>query len=139
MPDYTSAIDGITQDQLTCCSSSGLYPRDRAELVIHEDASVSVRIRREYVATSWPMAEWHGRTIVVSIADNARLTDLEYDLGSEGVASMLIDAVIAGHTVVWDGSNHVGQLTEQASAALWELHQGLGNLPSYELAADDAE
>jgi hypothetical protein len=36
---------------------------------------------------------------------------------------VLIDRIIAGHTVEWDGSNFVGRLTEDARDACDEIQQ----------------
>jgi hypothetical protein len=60
-------------------------------------------------------AVWHRRTLRWRLGDPSLTTAEINDLLD--AAAPLVARVHAGHTVVWDGKNHVGQLTDDASAA----------------------
>jgi len=82
------------------------------------------------------MAIWHGRELTCCLSpyvDEGQLTDY-----LEGDAQRLLEAICDGHTVDWDGNNHVGRLTDEAAEALDALEQRLGRLPDSEYCeADD--
>ena len=63
-----------------------------------------------------PMTIWHGRILRAWLPETVDAADAETLLRSrEGIA--LLDRVAAGHTVEWDGNNHVGRMTGDASDA----------------------
>lgn len=85
-------------------------------LILHADCTWSVREHRQGDGT--PVAIWHGRD--VSIAMPSPCT---HDLVQSFVADHAEDIARfrAGHTVVWDGSSHVGSDTDSASESLDRL------------------
>lgn len=97
------------------------YPRQNspqsAHMEMDENGNVSVSWNAE-IGNAVPMTVWNRRTIRVLI--HAELTPGDIDELLDDVADLL-EAIHAGHTVEWDGSNHVGQLTDDADAALYDL------------------
>jgi hypothetical protein len=100
--------------------------KERWSLVIEEDGAVSLRCRTYYGGDGTPFDEWHNRTLRYTITgqvlDNERLRE---DLAEGGKLALLIDRIKAGHSVVWDGSNHVGKLTQDARDAEEDLSHAL--------------
>jgi hypothetical protein len=76
-------------------------------------------------------AEWHQRDLRFVIA-NAKsgavkldTAALRRDLKAGGRLAVLIDRIIAGHSVDWDGSNMVGRLDDDAKEASEALEDAL--------------
>jgi len=69
---------------------------------------------------------WHGQERNYLIPEGTDIDALASYLEGEGAE--LIAQVAAGHTVEWNGSNHVGRLTDEASQADDDLQDGLENL-----------
>lgn len=111
-----------------------LDPRDRTcWLTQHQDSGMT------------PMSEWHGLVLAWSVERAADWGDrcgahdpdegVGYDeavvrayLESPSVQALLA-AVCDGHTVEWDGNNHVGDLSEAANRAFGQVLDGLAALP----------
>ena len=70
-----------------------------------------------------PMDVWNGRTLRMSVPHNVNGPDLADYLEGEGIG--LLEAIHAGHSVRWDGSNHVGRLTDAAHVAKEKLEEAL--------------
>ncbi len=76
------------------------------------------------IGNAVPMTVWHGHQYRLSITPyltGAALADL---LEDEDVLTLVAE-VIDGHSIEWDGSNHVGRLTEDAADALEGLQESL--------------
>lgn len=84
------------------------------------------------------VAEWHRRNLTIGVDTHGGPVDgpavVEWLRGAEGQA--LLARVCDGHSVEWDGNNHVGQLDDDAKAALEELEQWLSDAPA--LSGDSA-
>lgn len=90
-----------------------------AYITITEDGDVSTGYSGE-VGGAVPMAVWHHRTLRVPVHAAMR-GDALADLLESAEARALLERIHAGHSIEWDGSNHVGRLTDDATAALDEL------------------
>ena len=107
---------------------SGRAPRCQTQwrLSLDEDGTVDVYGRDYYGGDGTPMDEWLNRTLTwgfglrgdMSVIDRDALAR---DLQPGGQLYSLIARVHAGHSVDWDGSNHVGDLTDDAQEALDEI------------------
>jgi len=81
-----------------------------------------------------PMDVWHGRVLRWGIARN---------VSGEAVTDALealrpqLKRIAAGHEVSWDGSNHVGRLTDDARDASHEIEAALDELEA-DLDVQDA-
>ena len=84
----------------------------KAFLDLDEEGWVTIGPDEEYGAIPEPV--WHNRWIRFGV--NNELTIEEIDQLLEEITPLL-EAVHAGHWVEWNGSNHVGQLTEEAQQA----------------------
>lgn len=91
-----------------------------AYITITEDGDVSAGHSGE-VGDAVPMAVWHHRTLRVPV-HAAMLGDALADLLESAEARALLERIHAGHSIEWDGSNHVGRLSDDARAALDDLH-----------------
>lgn len=101
-----------------------------AYVEIDEDGAVFADYDGE-IGNAVPMTVWHKRTLRVPVAPEADCTDLAAYLRGPGLA--LLQRIHDGHTVEWDGSNHVGALTSDAEAALDQLGAELQDLPTVEI------
>jgi hypothetical protein len=92
--------------------------RDKLLFLI-ENGRVSLDIRDYFEAV--PEAEWHRRHLALLVAEGPMIvaSDRLRDLLEK--ARPLVERVIAGHSVEWDGSNQVGRLTYDASEAFYAL------------------
>jgi hypothetical protein len=59
---------------------------------------------------------------------------LRNDLSAGGELAVLIDRVIAGHSVDWDGRNMVGRMTDDAHDALSAIASALDDNDRYIVA-----
>lgn len=148
MADYSSIVD----PQYTATGEPSLVMRrnpantgncaiyqESLDLRIFEDGKVDLNLRTSYGSGDGvPSDEWHGRTLTYTIPGTFIDADrLREDLREGGKLAVLIDRVIAGHSVEWDGSNHVGRLTEDATEAGEALQAALGDGftdPAYEMS-----
>lgn len=139
MAGYADALKGITQEALAACTGRGGTPYDAAHLAIDEDGGVRVRVRTYYGGDGTPADEWHGRTLTYAVAPNADIDALRETLSEGGDAAALIDRIVAGHSVEWDGGNLVGRLDADARDASEALESLLEDLPRSPYAAWDAD
>lgn len=97
------------------------YPRQMepqpAYLEMDEDGEISADWNGE-IGNAVPASVWHNRTLRWDVAPAARdgVVDGWLDGTDEHLAALLA-RVHAGHTVEWDGNNHVGRLTDDACEA----------------------
>lgn len=88
-----------------------------AYLELDEDGKVDASYSGE-IGNGSPMHVWHGRTLRWKIPNN---------LSGDAIIALvnehrsLLARVYAGHSVEWDGNNHVGRLDEDAQEAQQEL------------------
>jgi hypothetical protein len=92
-------------------------------LLIEHRGEVRLDDRTLYGGDGTPADEWHRRSLAYrfpcpGVLDVERL---RADLGQGGVLAELIDRIVAGHRVEWDGSNFSGTLTRDAEEASVEL------------------
>lgn len=137
MTDYSTLLDRHSAEDLARTTMhSHKQPYDTAVLNIFENGRVSVSIDTTYTSNDGtPEAVWHGRTLEFSINGNPDPDDLASLLGEGGKASVLIDRIIAGHEVEWNGNNMVGQLTEDAADAKDALRGLLEEVAQSDLSA----
>lgn len=86
------------------------------------------KISQEYKTGATPSPIWHGLEIqrpIINRPDEARAS--EYLAGQD--AQALLARICDGHTIDWDGNNRVGNLSDDANAALEELVSNLEELP----------
>ncbi|KAA0678214.1 hypothetical protein [Azospirillum brasilense] len=128
MTDYTAIVsDSLLLERTPADTSLACRSHEAALLVIDENGTVSIKTRTYVGGDGTPANEWHRRTLTYHLADaqnGARALDIDHlktDLADGGRLSILIDCIRAGHSVEWDGSNHVGRLTEDAQDAEREL------------------
>jgi hypothetical protein len=102
------------------------YPRQTtpqgAFVELDEGGTVSASWNGE-VGNGVPVSVWHGRTLRWSVPSAVSGQALAGYLEGEGLA--LLERVHLGHASMWDGSNLVGCLSEDAQAASRELGQDL--------------
>jgi hypothetical protein len=133
MTDYSDILpedDKAAQILLSDTGSDG-RSNTQAELTIEEDGTVSLGTRTYYGGDGTPLDEWHRRTLVYGISENANAETLRDELRDGQRLSLLIDRVIEGHSVEWNGSNHVGRLDDDAEDADRELEMALTNYTPY--------
>lgn len=89
------------------------------------------------IGSAVPFGVYQGRILRVPVPFYAHGPSLARELESEPVRVMF-ERIVAGHSVEWDGSNHVGRLTDDARAAVEELEARLQDVPQTEVwdAAD---
>jgi hypothetical protein len=102
-----------------------------AALLITESGRVIWSVRDWDGGDGISVDEWHNRDLRFVIA-NAKggavkldTAALRHDLKPGGKLALLIDRIIAGHTVEWDGDNMVGRLTDDAREASEALEDAL--------------
>lgn len=103
------------------------YPRQTnpqsAFVELSETGEVSADWNGE-IGNGVPAAVWHGCDLRFPVASSVAGPALaDYLEGEEGRS--LLSRIHQGHSVEWDGSNHVGRLDEDASAAREELEAAL--------------
>lgn len=98
-----------------------------AYIEIDEDGEVTASSNAE-IGNGIPNFVWHGRTRRIpcpyGVVGSSLADYLEGDEGKE-----LLERIHVGHTVEWDGNNHVGSVTEDAQEAERELERALQELP----------
>jgi len=63
---------------------------------------------------------WHSRVLRYSVSNRVTVTGLRA-IAACPIVNKLLLRICAGHSVDWDGSNHSGELTEDASDASSDL------------------
>jgi hypothetical protein len=112
-----SMIESVTSDGHIILRRDG-GSRDEMLLLI-DDGRVSLDIRDYFDGV--PEAEWHRRRLALPVAKGAMIVDPDRLRAVLEQARPLVDLVVAGHSVEWDGSNRVGRLTDDADEALYAL------------------
>ena len=79
-----------------------------------QEGALSIDMRHTIDGT--PMRAWHGIVRRYPVPARVNAVDLAEDINA-GVCDHLLDAIRGGHTVEWDGSNHIGRLTQAAQDA----------------------
>ena len=90
-------------------------------------------LTQEYDDNATSALAWHGVIIEQTLGNSCRPDEDEarsYLSSPEAVD--LVQRILDGHKIEWDGSNHVGRTTDDADAALDELINKLQNLPASE-------
>jgi hypothetical protein len=116
----------LTDSVLSPAALAPLYCRyerqtspQRAYVELTEEGRVSADYSGE-IGNSTPATVWHNRTLrwaVPSAISGAALTELVQEI------LPLLERVHAGHSVEWDGSNHVGRLDADADEAHDEIER----------------
>ena len=107
-----------------------------AYVQLDEDGEVSAGWSGE-IGNGVPMTVWHQQTLRFEanpyVSGDALADYLESEAGMA-----LLTRIHEGHEVDWDGSNHVGRLSDDAQAAVETLERDLENLQIVEVmsAAD---
>jgi len=99
-----------------------IYPQP-AYLEIDPEKGAAILDWSGEIGNAVPAAVWHGRILRVSVS-NTLTWDEIYKLVEDEAVQDLIARIIDGHETIWDGSNHVGHLSDDARAAL----EGLGTI-----------
>lgn len=103
-----------------------------AYIELTEDGKVLADFNAE-LGNAMPAAVWHRRTLRWPLPPDVRGEALTAFL-ADPAALALLQRVHAGHSVEWDGSNHVGRLDEDARAA----SDKFAELIERDLAGDEA-
>ena len=99
------------------------YPGRLAPQPAYVQMDEDGRVEADYsgeIGNGVPMFVWHGRTLRWTVSPNALGSDLA-DLIESDEVKALLTRVYEGHSVDWDGNNHVGRLTEDAEKASEQL------------------
>lgn len=118
MTDYTSNLSTRTSRMVAHLRNANSSDH---QLLITEDGEVYIAERNYVGGDGTCEREWHNRTLTVTLPDVLDLEALRKVLADGGELSKLIDRVVDGHEVEWDGNNWVGSLTDDAQAALNEI------------------
>lgn len=97
----------------------GQHQPQRAYIQLDEDGTVTADYSGE-IGNGIPMSVWHNRTPRWYVNSAANGDSLAEWLESDEMRALLA-RVHAGHSVEWDGNNHVGRLDEDAEAARDEI------------------
>ena len=84
-------------------------------------AAREISLYQDYDDGASPSDEWHGIVVAAAVTGHPDAAEARQVLTD----SDDVRAVIAGHSIIWDGSNHVGRLTDAAAAALERLVSAL--------------
>lgn len=92
------------------------------KLIVTEDGVVRIVEDRDYGTNNGvSLAIWHRRTLRFGMPQALNTSLLREGLAPDGALSVLLDRIIDGHRVCWDGNNNVGVLDEDAQEAQDEL------------------
>jgi hypothetical protein len=135
MPTATQIVDDFLGDAATLSldrnpSSPNRPAQTYEELVLRvdlEDQDIDLDVRSRISGdNSMPMRAWHGVLRQYALASSkggpSTLTREELVSAVEEVLP-LAERVLAGGSVEWDGSNHVGRLNDDARDAGYELEE----------------
>jgi hypothetical protein len=93
-----------------------------AYVMLDDDGEVTADWSGE-IGSSTPMRCWHGVDMRWSVAAAIKpIALIDY---LQGEALPLLERIHAGHSVDWDGNNHVGSLSDDAQEASDDLRIGL--------------
>jgi hypothetical protein len=113
--------------------------RSTRSAIRFDPAERRVWIVQQDGATGTPADEWHGRVLSQTFAGHPIESRVRDYLSRDGLN--LLRRVAAGHTIRWNGSDHVGHLSDDAEAAWDELLadlEGLGEGDSGSYGYSDA-
>lgn len=96
-----------------------------AYVQLDEDGDVTADWSGE-IGNAVPMHVWHGRTLRWGVSESVRCDVLAELL--RGDALPLLERIYAGHSVEWNGHNHVGRLDNDAQEASDALERMLADL-----------
>lgn len=99
-----------------------------AYVEMDEDGNVSADYSGE-IGNAVPMAVWHKRTLRWAVSSSVRGDELADLLERDDVVALL-ERVYLGHSVEWDGNNHVGRLDDDAQTASEALDTIFGEEPN---------
>lgn len=122
----TLDIDNLKAGAPLYCQYPGQHNLQPAYVEINEDGFVSADCSGE-VGGGIPMHVWHNRTIRIPVPAEANGLELARVLREEALP--LLEAIHAGHSIEWDGNNHVGRLDDDARAAAEKLEEMLADVP----------
>lgn len=143
MTDYTHILPADDRDLqilLSSCRGGSQTPREVAYLEIDltsEDGEVALDGRTEHGGDAIPIEVHNGHVHWYDLAPRTDATWLRDQLANGEVAGLL-DRIIAGHSIVWNGNNNVGRLDEDASEAADRLTWALEGAPTSDLSVVDA-
>lgn len=128
MTDYRSIVpDEIILTRDPADSSCAARSWEIAVIRISKNGTACIETRDCYGNDGIPGSEFHGLILVYPFAssyDGARVIDVEalrHDLSDGGELSVLIDRIILGHEIEWNGNNYVGVLSGDAKDADTDL------------------
>lgn len=128
MSAVTFILDNLTDSSARAplyCMYPGQCQPQPARVYLDEDGEVTADYKAETGVVT--MREWNNRLLSWPVSPFAKGTALAALL-QEDPAHELLEAIHAGHTVAWDGSNHRGYLSDEAQAASDLLGQLLADL-----------
>ncbi|MBN9007105.1 MAG: hypothetical protein J0H40_17025 [Rhizobiales bacterium] len=134
----TGYADAVPSEIVLDHSPARYY--EAALLMIDQEGDVMVTKRSYHGGDGAPPDECYGRTLVWSLASSmdgdctVDVDALRNDLSAGGELAVLIDRVIAGHSVDWDGRNMVGRMTDDAHDALSAIASALDDNDRYTVA-----
>jgi hypothetical protein len=104
------------------------YPREvnpqPAFVLLSEEGEVSADSSGE-IGNGVPASVWHGCDLRFPVSPSVSGSDLADYLERFDRGRALLERIHEGHSVEWDGSNHVGHLDDDAQAAREELEAAL--------------
>jgi hypothetical protein len=127
----------ITAKKIDCKPEIDPYRRDTNGLSTStlwiDPREHTCGIRQDWPGdNSTPAEEWHGLIVTSRLSpEDAELDPKAIREYIEGEAGQeLLARICAGHAIEWNGSNHVGSMTDDASAALDEIVDELSTMTS---------
>jgi hypothetical protein len=142
MTDYSNILptdEHEAQKMLSSCMGGPSYtPYDRARIIIEEGGKVSLSVKTFYGGDGTPMDVWHSLTLEFDLPGNTDAEWLREQLTGGNIAN-LIDRIITGHSVMWDGNNNVGRLTTEAQDSCERLSYLLETAPLSDLTVTTAQ
>ena len=118
MTRYSDTISGITQrDLCELGRANDTGPYKKAWLVLHDGGELSYDTSYATGCDGIPAPVWHGQWVRWEVEPCTNIAVLRDALEDGGELAALIDRVSAGHSVAWDGRNHVGSLADDADEA----------------------
>jgi hypothetical protein len=105
-----------------------------AYITIYPDGYRAVADWSGIVGPGQSMESWLGHEITIDVNESAK-GDAIADMLESETFQTLAERICDGHSIVWDGNNHVGRLTDDAQEAKDELEEFV----SKELEGEEAE
>lgn len=108
-----------------------------AYLELSSDGEVSVGYNPE-IGNAVPSRIWHKIALRWTIPCDLSVADIDAMLSDTDVLNHLA-YIHAHHEEVWNGSNHVGVLSEEAEERSWELEKWLADWHVSDMADEELE